>query len=798
MSDIALHLHNELEGEREYLGDIDEVIARNIQLASIISLNAIVLPLSERVNNNSDLVEDEAQLIIPGMEGIIEASTINKTNSSYMGDVEKVFPSNNSLLLAQLQELRESQNVKILNIENNIEESRHPYDRFHKYYAEEFCRAFEQVDMGTFQLAVDAICDTVLKKDSDSDPKRKIYTMGNGGSAAIANHAAHNLNWDASGGVSNDLKLSAFSFAEMATDVLARGNDRASAYVFSTLIESHLQPGDVVIGISASGESDNVVKAFERVSQRNIQFGESKTVSIKPMFGQLTKINSRNEQQNSKPRAISIFIGKPDSTCSKLADISIEIPSDDQQVIEDVTQSIVHMIVRAASVKLMGVARTNLWQSDLAHLRTKDAALRQMATELGLPSEVKNLMKTGFKDGLVEVGEQRILAEANKGFSFAKSVTISELAPDFTSMVRLVTVTYKHSRKIRKVVAKLAWNKTLPRFVDEDFQGGPRRIAALAFETPNQDVEDEYKRTHFLANVFKSEGFVRDPLHIGNGVLFLPFFEGKTLEKYVIEDTCPETMHAVGEALRIWHDKLSNRVTKGMKFDTLGGSFKGDLDRVIRFGVRFLVDQENNYQKPVSSFGSLFSNGHVKKDKRDSVENLIRETIRNLDGCNVMSLQRDTLVHGDFKPENIIVDKKENKKARISIIDNALHSANTIEDVGKMISRCAALCFSDDITSKGEEGKILVLNSINQFLVGYGRQLRSDAESVDYIDNIAKYIALDLMCILQSYTKFTKSDLPTAPKLAQSFLDPKNNIDLLRYIHRLSSNKITTLSELIP
>ena len=87
----------------------------------------------------------------------------------------------------------------------------------------------------------------------------KILLMGNGGSAADAQHIAAEFV------VRYKLKRKAISAIALTTDpsvVTAMGNDFGFEELFARQVEAHARKGDVVIGLSTSGTSKNVYHAF--------------------------------------------------------------------------------------------------------------------------------------------------------------------------------------------------------------------------------------------------------------------------------------------------------------------------------------------------------------------------------------------------------------------------------------------------------------------------------------------------------------------------------------------------------
>jgi len=87
-----------------------------------------------------------------------------------------------------------------------------------------------------------------------------IYIIGNGGSAATASHYANDINY----GVRNtESGLHAVSLTDNNAVLTALGNDYGYEHIFAKQLEKFLKPGDIVIAISASGNSPNIVNAME-------------------------------------------------------------------------------------------------------------------------------------------------------------------------------------------------------------------------------------------------------------------------------------------------------------------------------------------------------------------------------------------------------------------------------------------------------------------------------------------------------------------------------------------------------
>lgn len=89
---------------------------------------------------------------------------------------------------------------------------------------------------------------------------KRVFIMGNGGSAATASHFALDL-------TKNTIfpgfpRLKAISLTDHVPLITAWSNDTAYEHIFTEQLVSLLEDGDVVIGISASGNSKNVINAI--------------------------------------------------------------------------------------------------------------------------------------------------------------------------------------------------------------------------------------------------------------------------------------------------------------------------------------------------------------------------------------------------------------------------------------------------------------------------------------------------------------------------------------------------------
>lgn len=141
---------------------------------------------------------------------------------------------------------------------------------------------------------------------------RTIYSCGNGGSAAIANH----LVCDCLKGVrtNSDLKPRVVSLSSTVELITAIVNDIGSEQMFSFQLESLGAEGDVLVAISSSGSSPNIINAITR----------AKSLGMRTL-------------------AMTGFSG---GDAARLADVSLHVDAQNYGVIEDTHQSLMHILAQ--------------------------------------------------------------------------------------------------------------------------------------------------------------------------------------------------------------------------------------------------------------------------------------------------------------------------------------------------------------------------------------------------------------------------------------------------------------------
>ena len=144
------------------------------------------------------------------------------------------------------------------------------------------------------------------------DRGARIFVMGNGGSAATAAHLACDLNKGACRPEARRFRVLCLN--DNLPTLLAYSNDLSYAEVLLEQLKNFLEPGDVALGISGSGNSENVVRALEWA-----------------------------KSQGAVTAALTGYDG---GRMGRLADIHCNVPVADMQIAEDAHLIVAHMLMR--------------------------------------------------------------------------------------------------------------------------------------------------------------------------------------------------------------------------------------------------------------------------------------------------------------------------------------------------------------------------------------------------------------------------------------------------------------------
>ena len=120
-------------------------------------------------------------------------------------------------------------------------------------YAEEMARATKTIDPAAFDRAAAILLEAYLSG-------ARMFSCGNGGSASIANH----MQCDHVKGIRTTTSLSpqVMSLSTNVELLTAIANDTGYENVFTYQLQSQSAPGDVLVAVSSSGGSPNIVRAL--------------------------------------------------------------------------------------------------------------------------------------------------------------------------------------------------------------------------------------------------------------------------------------------------------------------------------------------------------------------------------------------------------------------------------------------------------------------------------------------------------------------------------------------------------
>ncbi len=142
--------------------------------------------------------------------------------------------------------------------------------------------------------------------------KNRVFLCGNGGSAGNAIHLANDFLYGVAKQHGAGIKVMALSANSAVMSCL--GNDLGYEHIFSEQLAVQGQAGDVLIALSGSGNSPNIVRAVEQANSMQV-----------------------------KSYAILGFSG---GKCKDLADVAIHFPVDDMQIAEDLQLIVGHMLMQ--------------------------------------------------------------------------------------------------------------------------------------------------------------------------------------------------------------------------------------------------------------------------------------------------------------------------------------------------------------------------------------------------------------------------------------------------------------------
>lgn len=182
-----------------------------------------------------------------------------------------------------------------------------------KEYLGELKTCIEELSPPAIEATAQIILDAYQKG-------KRVFIMGNGGSATTAMHFARDLQIGTA--VADKPRLRVSCLADNVAFITALANDNGYDSIFEEQLIGQLEDGDVVIGISASGNSPNILRGVEYARKNG---------------------------------AITIgFIGFGGGKLKNLVDRSIVLSKENYQLVEDVHMVLAHIIPTWLKEKIAG------------------------------------------------------------------------------------------------------------------------------------------------------------------------------------------------------------------------------------------------------------------------------------------------------------------------------------------------------------------------------------------------------------------------------------------------------------
>jgi D-sedoheptulose 7-phosphate isomerase len=148
---------------------------------------------------------------------------------------------------------------------------------------------------------------------------KQVFTLGNGGSSSTASHMAADLAKNTIG--ANMHRFRIMSLNDNVSIMTALSNDLGYDNVFLEQLINHIRAGDVLLVVSASGNSTNVLKAMRYARSRSAE--------------------------------VAALLGFDGGAAARLSDIAIVVPSDHFGVVENAHLIINHILVDYFKGRLM-------------------------------------------------------------------------------------------------------------------------------------------------------------------------------------------------------------------------------------------------------------------------------------------------------------------------------------------------------------------------------------------------------------------------------------------------------------
>ncbi len=171
---------------------------------------------------------------------------------------------------------------------------------------------FSELKLAIQKAPIDAINAAIKEIQIAIDDGKNVFVCGNGGSALTASHYV--TDWGKMRWVNKNKQFKVFCLSDNVGMLTAYSNDVSYHDVFSEALKNYGASGDVLIVVSGSGNSENVVKALATASEMGV-------ITI----------------------GVSGFLG---GKVKEFADISVHFEVSDLQIVEDLHLSFGHIVMK--------------------------------------------------------------------------------------------------------------------------------------------------------------------------------------------------------------------------------------------------------------------------------------------------------------------------------------------------------------------------------------------------------------------------------------------------------------------
>jgi len=132
------------------------------------------------------------------------------------------------------------------------------------HYLGDFVKLLAQVDRKQIQAMVDLVTEAYVNE-------KTVFIIGNGGSGANASHLCEDLGKGTLHDFEKQRRLKVMSLTDNTPYILAWGNDTAYDRIFVEQLKNFVEKGAVLIAISGSGNSPNVISCIEYANSQGMK-----------------------------------------------------------------------------------------------------------------------------------------------------------------------------------------------------------------------------------------------------------------------------------------------------------------------------------------------------------------------------------------------------------------------------------------------------------------------------------------------------------------------------------------------